>query len=82
MGRHRLLAGHLRLLAPIAVAHAPCWDDPKRTTLAKATAASVERLLTAGLPTERQAAYLHVQELALACWGLLGLVLDWPGEAR
>ncbi|MFD4135296.1 DUF6415 family natural product biosynthesis protein [Streptomyces goshikiensis] len=79
---HRWLSGHLRLLAPIAVEQAPRWDDPQRTALVKATAAAVNRALAAGLPADPAAAYVHVQELARECRGLLGLVLDRPGDGR
>ncbi|QES56312.1 hypothetical protein DEJ51_20820 [Streptomyces venezuelae] len=79
---HRWLAGHLRLLAPIAVEQAPRWDDLGRTSLVEATAAAVAEVLAEGLPDDRETAYVHVQELARECRGLLGLVLDQPGDGR
>ncbi|MGH8919454.1 MAG: DUF6415 family natural product biosynthesis protein [Actinomycetes bacterium] len=79
---HRWLAGHLRLLGPLAVEQAPRWDDPERTVLVEATALAVDRALDAGLPADPGAAYVHVQELARECRGLLGLVLDRPGDGR
>ncbi|MFE3865554.1 DUF6415 family natural product biosynthesis protein [Streptomyces goshikiensis] len=81
-GWHRWLGGHLALLAPIAVEQAPRWDDPKRTSLVTGTAAAVARSLAAGLPADREAAYVHVLEMARECRGLLGLVLDQPGAGR
>lgn len=79
---HRWLAGHLRLLAPIAVEQAPRWNDPQRTSLVEATAAAVDQALADGLPADRDAAYVHVQELARECRGLLGLVLDRPEDGQ
>ncbi|WBY25112.1 DUF6415 family natural product biosynthesis protein (plasmid) [Streptomyces goshikiensis] len=79
---HRWLAGHLRLLSPIAVEQAPRWGDPKRTALVEATAEAVTQALEDGLPADRHAAYVHVQKLARECRGLLGLVLDQPGDGR
>ncbi|MEV7445711.1 DUF6415 family natural product biosynthesis protein [Streptomyces sp. NPDC091204] len=79
---HRWLAGHLRLLAPIAVEQAPRWSDPERTSLVDATAAAVDQALADGLPADRHAAYVHVQELARECRGLLGFVLDRPGDGQ
>ncbi|WP_330335814.1 DUF6415 family natural product biosynthesis protein (plasmid) [Streptomyces sp. NBC_00536] len=78
----RWLAGHLRLLAPIAVQQAPRWGDPERTELVEEGAAAVDRALAAGLPADQHAAYVYVQELARECRGLLGLVLDQPGDGR
>ncbi|MEU9037957.1 DUF6415 family natural product biosynthesis protein [Streptomyces sp. NPDC048352] len=79
---HRWLAGHLRLLCPIAVEQAPHWGDSKRTSLMEATVGAVTRALEDGLPAGRHAAYVHVQELARECRGLLGLVLDRPGGGQ
>lgn len=79
---YRWLAGHLALLAPIAVEQAPRWRDPERTLLVEATAASVTRALADGLPADRYAAYVYVQELARECRGLLGLVLDQPRDGQ
>ncbi|MFD3939988.1 DUF6415 family natural product biosynthesis protein [Streptomyces sp. NPDC058611] len=79
---YRWLAGHLRLLAPIAVEQAPRWRDPERTLLVEATAAVVAQALADGLPADRYAAYVYVQELARECRGLLGLALDQPGDGR
>ncbi|MBT2453003.1 hypothetical protein J7F03_39455 [Streptomyces sp. ISL-43] len=79
---HRWLSGHVRLLAPIAVEQAPRWDDPQRMRLVEDTAAHAGRMLAAGLPADRHAAYVHLQELARECRGLLGLVLDQPGDGR
>ncbi|MFE4205444.1 DUF6415 family natural product biosynthesis protein [Streptomyces goshikiensis] len=79
---HRWLSGHLQLLTPIAVEQASRWDDPQRTALVKATEAAVNRASAVGLPADPAAAYVHVQELARECRGLLGLVLDRPGDGR
>ncbi|MCX5078646.1 DUF6415 family natural product biosynthesis protein [Streptomyces sp. NBC_00513] len=79
---HRWLAGHLRLLAPIAVEQAPHWSDPEHMRLVEVTAAAVAKNLEGGLPADRHTAYVHVQELARECLGLLGLVLDQPRGGR
>ncbi|MGI5450589.1 hypothetical protein ACQEVM_33425 [Streptomyces sp. CA-243310] len=46
---HRRLAGHVHLLAPIAVEQAPRWSDPERTRLVEATAVAVTENLEGGL---------------------------------